>query len=84
MDKLIIKGRNLYNLEYKREILDNKNNKIWHKVFMENGKTTSLADINKVYGHETFYKNYDESNTEKNTQRNIGSYNFRDYQKTTI
>lgn len=84
LDKLIIKGRNLYNLEYKREILDNKNNKIWHKVFMENGKTTSLADINKVYGHETFYKNYNESNTEKNTQRNIGSYNFRDYQKTTI
>ena len=84
LDKLIVKGRNLYNLEYKREILDNKNNKIWHKIFMENGKATFLGDINKIYGNETFYKNYDVSDTKKTIQRNIGSYNFTDFQKTTI
>ena len=84
LDKLIVKGRNLYNLEYKREILDNKNKKIWHKVFMENGKATSLADINKIFGNETFYKDYDEFKTEKNTQRNLGSYSLKDFPKTTL
>ena len=84
LDKLIVKGQNLFNLEYKREILDNKNKKIWHKVFMENGKATSLADVNKIYGNETFYKDYDESNSEKNSQKKLGSYNIKYFTKTTL
>ena len=37
---------------------------------MENGKATSLADINKIFGDETFYKDYDGCITEKNIYRN--------------
>ena len=69
LDDIIIKGKNLFNLEYKREILDSKNNKILHKVFMENGKTISLADVNKIYKNDIFYKDYQGFNTEKNERR---------------
>ena len=55
----------MYNVEHKREILDNKNKKIWHKVFMENGKATSLADINKIFGDETFYKDMTDASQKK-------------------
>ena len=65
LEDLSIEGKNLYNIEYKREIIDSKSKKIWHKVILENGKTISLADINKIYGNETFYKDYDECATEK-------------------
>ena len=84
LDKIIVKGKNLYNVEYKREILDNKNKKIWHKVFMENGKATSLADINKIFGDETFYKDYDGCITEKNIYRNYGCFNLKDFIKKTL
>ena len=84
LDKIIVKGKNLYNVEYKREILDNKNKKIWHKVFMENGKATSLAGINKIFGDETFYKDYDGCITEKNIYRNYGCFNLKDFIKKTL
>ena len=74
----------MYNVEYKREILDNKNKKIWHKVFMENGKATSLADINKIFGDETFYKDYEGCITEKNIYRNYGCFNLKDFIKKTL
>ena len=65
IDDLIVKGKNLYNLEYKREIIDSKNNKILHKVFMENGKVISLAEVNKIYKNDIFYKDYNSSNNEQ-------------------
>jgi hypothetical protein len=70
------KGKNLYNLEYKRELIDSKSKKIWHKVFVENGKTISLAEVNKIYGNETFYKNYEGCATEKNCVSKFSKINF--------
>ena len=78
LDGIYIKGRNLFNLEYKREIIDSKTNKIWHKVFTENGKTITLAEVNKVYGNETFFKDYNEGITEKNMTNRLGRINFMD------
>ena len=65
LDNLNIEGKNLYNVEYKREIIDSKNKKILHKVFVENGKAISTADINNLYGNDTFYKDYSGCVTEK-------------------
>ena len=84
LDNLIVKGKNLYDLEYKREILDNKNKKILHKVFMDNGKATTLADINKIYGNETFYKDYDECFIDEDKRRNLRNTNLNNFPKTTI
>ena len=58
LEDLSIEGKNLYNIEYKREIIDSKNKKILHKVFVENGKAISSTDINNLYGNDTFYKDY--------------------------
>ena len=58
LEDLNVDGKNLFNLEYKREIIDSPNKKILHKVFVENGKTISKNEINNLFGHETFYKNY--------------------------
>ena len=66
LEDLSIEGKNLYDIEYKREIIDLKNKKILHKVFVENGKSISSSDINNLYGHDTFYKDYKGCPTEKN------------------
>ena len=66
LDDLSIEGKNLFNLEYKREIIDSNKNKILHKVFVENGKTISSLDVNNLYGNDTFYKDYNGYHTEKN------------------
>ena len=68
LEDLSIEGKNLYNLEYKREIIDSKNKKILHKVFVENGKAISSTDINNLYGNDTFYKDYSGCETEKNVK----------------
>lgn len=73
---IMAKGKNLYNLEYKRELIDSKSKKIWHKVFVENGKTISLAEVNKIFGNETFYKNYEGCATEKNSVSKFSKINF--------
>ncbi len=66
LEDLSIEGKNLYNLEYKREIIDSNKKKILHKVFVENGKAISSLDINNLYGNDTFYKDYNGCITEKN------------------
>ena len=76
LEDLSIEGKNLYNLEYKREIIDSNKNKILHKVFVENGKTISSSDINNIYGNNTFYKDYICCKTEKSTINSRN--NFRD------
>ena len=58
LDDLKVKGSNLLDLEYKRE-MSTKGRKILHKVFIENGKTVLEQDINKVFGEETIYKKYE-------------------------
>lgn len=57
LDNINIKGQNLYNIEYTREMSSQKK-KILHKVFVENGKVILNKDINDVFGNETIYKNY--------------------------
>lgn len=73
LDELNVKGKNLLNLEFDRE-MSSKRKKILHKAFVENGKIVLNTDINKVFGKETFYKNYDKnllyfspSNSTRNT-----------------
>ena len=57
LDNLNIKGKNLFNLEFNRE-MSSKRRKILHRVFVENGKEIMDTDINEVFGEETIYKNY--------------------------
>ena len=58
LDEISIKGENLFNVEYNRE-MNSKKKKILHKAFVENGKVVLNTDINNVFGKQTFYKNYD-------------------------
>ena len=62
LDTLSIKGKNLFDVEYNRE-MSSKGRKILHKVFVENGKIISDQDINSVFGDATLYKNYDNKKT---------------------
>ena len=77
LEDLSIEGKNLYNVEYKREIIDSKRRKILHKVFVDNGKAISSSDINNLYGNEILYKNYTECPTEKNIIQ-LKGLNLRD------
>ena len=74
LEDLSIEGKNLYDIEYKREIIDSKSKKILHKVFVENGKAISNTEINNLYGYDTFYKNYNGCATEKNIRMNRNDY----------
>jgi hypothetical protein len=62
LDNIDIKGKNLLNLEYNRE-MSSKRKKILHKAFVENGKIVLNTDINNVFGKETFYKDYDKNDS---------------------
>jgi len=74
LEDLTVDGKNLYKLEYKRELIDSKERKILHKVFVENGKAITHNEANNLYGHDTFYKNYSGCNTEKNMTGKTSSY----------
>ena len=71
LDEIGIDGRSLYDLEYNREMSGNKR-KILHNVFIENGKAILYRDVNKIFGHETIYKNYCGRNPIRN--KKIGLY----------
>ena len=71
LDEIGIDGRSLYDLEYNREMSGNKK-KILHNVFIENGKAILYRDVNKIFGHETIYKNYCGRNPIRN--KKIGLY----------
>ena len=83
LEDLSIEGKNLYNVEYKREILDSKRRKILHKVFVDNGKAISSSDINNLYGSDIFYKDYSVYPTEKNTIQ-LKGLNLRDKLKSKM
>ena len=74
LEDLTVDGKNLYKLEYKREIIDSKERKILHKVFIENGKAITHNEVNNLFGHDTFYKNYSNCATEKNMTEKASSY----------
>ena len=77
LDDISVNGSNLLDLEYKRE-MSTKGKKILHKFFVENGKTILDQDINKVFGEETFYKNYQNKNKYNYSlsDRNIGFHSL--------
>ena len=64
MDEISIEGKNLYNLEFKREMNNNKN-RILHNVFIENGKAILYKDVNYIFGHKTIFKNYSRRNIKR-------------------
>ena len=80
LDELKVKGSNLLDLEYKRE-MSTKGRRVLHKVFVENGKTILDQDINKVFGEETFYKNY-ENNNKYNYNLNDNNNIYNEYNRT--
>ena len=65
LEDLSIEGKNLYNIEYKRELIDSKRKKILHKFFVENGKAISFSEVNNLYGNDIFCKDYKGFRTEK-------------------
>ncbi len=57
LDEINIKGKQLYNVEYDREMSTNCS-KIIHNSFIDNGKTIQFKDVNDIFGYKTIYKNY--------------------------
>ena len=59
LDSIKIQGENLYNIEYNREINNNKTKKLLHKTFVDsNGKIFLKTEINNIFGEKTFCENY--------------------------
>ena len=84
LDNINIRGKKLYNLEYKREMSCDKN-KILYKSFVDNGKIIMYKDVNSIYGHETFYKNYFGRNKKKYSNQNLsGSQSMQDLRKNRL
>ena len=61
LDEIKIIGNDLLDVEYKRE-MGNKNKKVLHKAFIDNGRIILNTEVNNVFGKLTFYKNYDKNN----------------------
>ena len=75
-DSLYVKGKNLFNLEYNREINNNSNRgkKLLHKTFLDKtGKVFLKTEINNIFGELTFYKNYSSSNLLNSNHTNFSS-----------
>lgn len=84
LDNINIRGKKLYNLEYKREMSCDKN-KILYNSFVDNGKIIMYKDVNSIYGHETFYKNYFGRNKKKYINQNLsGSQSMQDLRKNRL
>lgn len=75
LDGISIKGKNLYELEYRREMSGNKN-KILHKVLVDNGKAILYKDVNDIFGHQTIYKNYNERNLYRKIKKVFSHDNY--------
>lgn len=58
--ELKIKGDDIFNIEFNRE-MNSKKKKILHKAFIDNGRIILSTEINRVFGKQTFYKNYDKN-----------------------
>ena len=59
LDSLSVKGKNLFNVEYNREINNNKGKKKLHKTFVDKGGRVILkTEINNIFGDLTFCENY--------------------------
>ena len=58
MDTLTVKGKNLFKIEYDREINNNKCKKKLYKNIYDEGKDIANTDINNVMGEKIFYEKY--------------------------
>ena len=78
IDTLSVKGQNLFNIEYNREINNNNNNnkKKLHKTFVDKGgKVILKTDINNIFGESTFYENYNTNNLSTTNKTNLSNIN---------
>jgi hypothetical protein len=76
LDELFIKGNNLFNIEYNREINNFKGKKLLHKTFVDkNGKVILKTDINNIFGEKIFHENY--NNLFLSIKNNMNKLSFR-------
>ena len=80
LEKISVTGKNLYNIEYKREMSSNCN-RILHKSFVDNGKVIMYKDVNNLFGHKTIYKNYSGRNKKEYTGVHLGSQSMQNLSK---
>lgn len=74
LDKLSVKGENLFNIEYNREINNNRGKKLLHKTFVDKGgKVILKTEINNIFGEMTFCENYSSNNSLNNKSNNFSS-----------
>ncbi len=79
VDTLRIIGEDLYNLEYRREVNNGTQNKILHKIFMDNGRMILDKDINDEFGNETIYKSYNTGKNNESDDEKVESRIFKSY-----
>jgi len=76
IDTLSVKGKNLFNIEYDREINNSKGKKKLYKTFYdENGKIINNNEINNLFGEKIFYENYSNSNLLSTNNTNVSNNN---------
>ena len=71
LEQLKIDGKDLYNIEYNRE-MSVKGKKIFYKGFFDNGNIIMNKDIEDYYPDKTLYKNYKDFNN-NNDNNNINN-----------
>ena len=71
LEQLKIDGKDLYNIEYNRE-MSVKGKKIYYKGFFDNGNIIMNKDIEDYYPDKTLYKNYKDFNN-NNDNNNINN-----------
>lgn len=76
LDTLSVKGENLFNIEYNREINNNRSKKKLYKAFVDKGgKVILKTEINNIFGEKTFYENYNSNNLLSSNNINFKSNN---------
>ena len=71
LEQLKIDGKDLYNIEYNRE-MSVKGKKIYYKGFFDNGNIIMNKEIEDYYPDKTLYKNYKDFNN-NNDNNNINN-----------
>ena len=76
IDAISVKGKNLFNIEYDREINNSKGKKKLYKTFSdEGGKIINNNEINNLFGEKIFYENYSNSNLLSTNNTNVTNNN---------
>ena len=76
LNKLCVKGENLFNIEYNREINNSRGKKLLHKTFVDKGgKVILKTEINNIFGEMTFCEDYNKNNLLNSKYTNFSSIN---------